>query len=102
MARLLDDQKLALTIEKLAIASEISGPDLASTRQPKQFPPPARSEEWPAFQSPVEEDDDQPPLAECSRLQAVPAERTVPNWLLGLLAALVAMVAVAAAVMTAR
>jgi hypothetical protein len=102
MARHLDDQKMALSFEKLAMASEISGPDLVSARQPQPLHPPARSEEWPASQTPAEQDD-QPPLAECPRLPAVQpvGRKAVPIWLLGLLAAVLAMVALAAAVMAA-
>ena len=99
MARHLYDQKLALSFEKLAMASEVSGPDLVSARQPQHFHPPARSKECPTSQTPIEQDD-LPPLAECPRVQAPPVERQAMRiWMLGLLAALLAMVAVAAALM---
>jgi len=101
IVRHLGDQKLALAFEKLAVASEISGPDLISARQPQRVRPPAGFEERPAEEWPVSlndaEPNDPPPLAEWPQLRATQA-RAVPAWIWGLLAAVLAMTAIAAAV----
>jgi hypothetical protein len=101
LARHLGDQKLALAFEKLALASEISGPDLVSPRPPQPFPPPARPGEWAASQTPSG-NDDPPPLADWPRRGAAPPARggAVLGRLLGLLAAMLALAAIAAVVMT--
>jgi hypothetical protein len=102
IVRHLGDQKLALAFEKLAVASEISGPDLVSARGPQHSHPPARTEQWPARratgQAPTEQNDP-PPLAEWPRLRTSQAGwDALPAWVLGLLAAVLALFALVAAV----
>ena len=85
IAKHLSDQKLALAFEKLALASEISGPDL---RSPPVLPP--RPEE-----------DDAPPLADWPALPKVEPTEWKPgsSGVLALIFALLVTVALAAAVM---
>jgi hypothetical protein len=102
IARHLGDQKLALAFEKLAVASEISGPDLVSAREPQHFHPPARFEEssveeWPASHHSAAQDDDPPPLADWPHLRAA-QPKAVPSWVWQLLAAVLVMAAFAAVV----
>lgn len=92
LARHLEEQKLALAFEKLALVSEISGPDLVSE------PPPGLAAPQPAPIPPA----DDPPLSDWPRLPAVsPVEwKGPPAWLLGLAGATAAMAALVAAAVT--
>ena len=117
IARHLADQKLSLAFEKLAMVSEISGPDMVSRPSPGFRRPdiaalrraPADHDETqtssnvypimpPAEAQPADPaaSDDQPPLANWPRLPAVqPTEwNGIPAWLIGLLLAVLAMVAI--------
>lgn len=104
IARHLTDQKLSLAFEKLAMLSEISGPDMVSPqRRPelsfangtKAHTADAITVESPATDHPFTD----PPIAEWPPIPEIePAEwRTIPVWVVGL-AALLAFAAVAATV----
>ncbi|HEX8057435.1 MAG TPA: hypothetical protein VF481_12285 [Novosphingobium sp.] len=116
IARHLADQKLSLAFEKLAMVSEISGPDMVS-RTPDRLPPhhlhqrrtpePAdkageTSNIFPLVRPETPLDPDQPPLADWPRLPAVqPTEwNGIPAWLIGLLLAVLVMVAIGTTVAT--
>lgn len=121
IARHLADQKLSLAFEKLAMVSEISGPDMVSppipdirhpdlaprrtASSPSALPQmgPHSSEKSNVYSlTPPDAAADQPPLAEWPRLPALqPTEwNGLPAWLIGLLLAVLAMVAIGTAVVT--
>jgi hypothetical protein len=111
IARHLADQKLSLAFEKLAMVSEISGPDMVSAQPRPDLPPSRRAPARPSTApteanvyriTPPDAAQDQPPLAEWPRLPAVqPTEwNGIPAWLIGLLLAVLAMVAIGTAVVT--
>lgn len=112
IARHLADQKLSLAFEKLAMVSEISGPDMVSPRAdrlPLRHPPEptdhddeTASNVYPLVRPETPLDPDQPPLANWPRLPAVePTEwNGIPAWLIGLLLAVLVMVAVGTALAT--
>lgn len=120
IARHLADQKLSLAFEKLAMVSEISGPDMVSRprnqdgpdRVPQRRTPDPAGETGetsnvfpltrPSLQGSPPMLSDEPPLADWPRLPAVqPTEwNGIPAWLIGLLLAVLAMVAVGTAVAT--
>lgn len=95
LIRHLEEQKLALAFEKLALVSEISGPDLVSDLPPGLAPPQPAASAAPAAPT-----DDEPPLSDWPRLPAVRAVEWSgpPTWLLGLVATVLVMGVLAAAV----
>ena len=110
ISRHLTDQKLSLAFEKLAMVSEISGPGMTSPSARPDLAPPRRMPAGPSG-APGKSNihpitttaaSPEPPLADWPRLPAVqPAEWTsLPAWLIGLLLAVLAMVAVGTAVVT--
>lgn len=121
IARHLADQKLSLAFEKLAMVSEISGPDMVSKPSPNFRRPdvaalrrestdddtPTSSNVYhimPPETQPADPgaSDDSPPLADWPRLPALqPTEwNGLPAWLIGLLLAILAMVAIATVLAT--
>ncbi|MBV1686658.1 hypothetical protein KRR38_02965 [Novosphingobium sp. G106] len=120
IARHLADQKLSLAFEKLAMVSEISGPDMVSRpksdygahgfRQPEPRRTPQSAEDeaagtsnvYPLVRAETPRDSDEPPLADWPRLPAVqPTEwNGIPAWLIGLLLAVLVMVAIGTALAT--
>jgi hypothetical protein len=105
--RHLGDQKLALAFEKLALASAITGPDLVSARRAQDlaaFGPPA-AEPDAAAEEPLLLDaphEAPPPLSEWPRLPAAEPVgwQSTPIRILGVVAALLVMLAVATVVVT--